>query len=42
MVEEYEIGLATTADIDAVLNLQERNLPHQGGTLSIRVGWQVL
>ena len=36
MVEKYEIALATTGDIDAVLNLQERNLPHQGGMLSAR------
>jgi L-amino acid N-acyltransferase YncA len=36
MVEDYEITLATADDIDGVLDLQERNLPHRGGTLSAR------
>jgi hypothetical protein len=31
MVEKYEIALATTDDLDAVLDLQERNLPQLPG-----------
>jgi L-amino acid N-acyltransferase YncA len=37
MDEIYEIGSATVDDISAILDLQERNLPHQGGTLSARL-----
>ena len=37
MDEIYEIGSATVGDISAILDLQERNLPHQGGTLSARL-----
>ena len=36
MDEDHEITLATIDDIDAILNLQERNLPDRGGTLSAR------
>lgn len=36
MVDDYEITLATEDDIDGVLDLQERSLPHRGGTLSAR------
>jgi L-amino acid N-acyltransferase YncA len=36
MDEVYEITLATNDDIDAILDLQERNLPDRGGTLSAR------
>ena len=36
MDEDYEIDLARKDDIDAVLDLQERNLAHRGGTLSAR------
>jgi hypothetical protein len=36
MVEDYEIALATTDDFDAILDLQERSLPHRHGTLSAR------
>ena len=32
----YEISLATNDDIDAILDLQEHNLPDRGGTLSAR------
>jgi L-amino acid N-acyltransferase YncA len=32
----YEIALATRDDVDAVLDLQERNQPDRGGTLSVR------
>jgi L-amino acid N-acyltransferase YncA len=41
MVEHYEIVQATRDDINGILNLQERNLPHRGGTLSARFdrGW---
>ena len=37
MDEIYEIGSATVDDISAILDLQERNLPHRGGTLSARL-----
>lgn len=36
MDEAYEIVRATKDDIDGVLDLQENNLPHRGGTLSVR------
>jgi L-amino acid N-acyltransferase YncA len=36
MDTNYEIDLAGKDDIDAVLDLQERNLAHRGGTLSAR------
>jgi L-amino acid N-acyltransferase YncA len=36
MDKDYEIDLARKDDIDAVLDLQERNLAHRGGTLSAR------
>jgi L-amino acid N-acyltransferase YncA len=36
MDANYEIDLARKDDIDAVLDLQERNLAHRGGTLSAR------
>jgi L-amino acid N-acyltransferase YncA len=32
----YEIALATRADIAGILDLQEQNLREQGGTLSVR------
>ena len=31
----YEIALATSADIDGILELQEENLSHRGGMLSV-------
>jgi hypothetical protein len=31
----YEIALATSADIDGILELQEENLSHRGGILSV-------
>ncbi len=37
MDEIYEIGSATVDDISAILDLQERNLAHRGGTLSARL-----
>src|SRR3712207_3008585 len=37
MDESYEIGSATGDDISAILDLQERNLPDRGGTLSARL-----
>ena len=37
MPEECEIAVATTGDIDAILDLQEQNLPSHGGTLSVRL-----
>ena len=37
MDEIYEIGSATVDDIGAILDLQERNLAHRGGTLSARL-----
>lgn len=37
MDEIYVIALATEDDIDAILDLQERNLPERGGTLSARL-----
>jgi L-amino acid N-acyltransferase YncA len=40
MVEDYGVALATTDDIDAILDLQERNLPHRGGTLSARFPYE--
>ncbi len=36
MTADCEIALATEADVDGILGLQERNLPHRGGTLSAR------
>ena len=36
MGANYEIDLARKDDIDAVLDLKERNLAHRGGTLSAR------
>jgi L-amino acid N-acyltransferase YncA len=33
----YEIGLATESDLEGILDLQEANLPHRGGTLSARL-----
>jgi L-amino acid N-acyltransferase YncA len=33
--EDYEIAVATRADIPGILHLQEHNLPSQGGTLSV-------
>ena len=33
----YEIGLGTESDLDGILDLQEANLPHRGGTLSARL-----
>ena len=32
-----EVALATKEDIDAIVDLQERNLPDHGGTLSARL-----
>ena len=37
MDETYEIGSATVDDINAILDLQERNLAYRGGTLSARL-----
>jgi L-amino acid N-acyltransferase YncA len=31
----YEISLATSADVDGILGLQEENLSHRGGMLSV-------
>ena len=31
----YEISLATSADVDGILELQEENLSHRGGMLSV-------
>ena len=36
MTGDHEIGPAAGGDIDGILDLQERNLPHSGGTLSAR------
>ena len=36
MTVNYIIQLATSADIPAILELQEQNLPDSGGTLSVR------
>jgi hypothetical protein len=33
---DYEIIQATAKDIDGILDLQERNQPERGGTLSAR------
>ena len=35
-IDGYEVVRATAADIDGILDLQERNLPHRGGALSAR------
>lgn len=37
MTAGYQIGLAEKGDIDGILDLQERNLPQRGGTLSARL-----
>jgi L-amino acid N-acyltransferase YncA len=37
MIAGYEVGLAEQDDIDGILELQERNLPQQGGMLSTRL-----
>ena len=37
MTADYEIFLGTPEDIPGVLTLQEANLPHNGGTLSVRL-----
>ena len=36
MIADYEIVLGTPDDIPGVLMLQEANLPHSGGSLSVR------
>ena len=36
-IDEYEVVRATAADIDGILDLQERNQPERGGTLSARL-----
>jgi L-amino acid N-acyltransferase YncA len=36
MFQRCEVRLATADDIPGMLDLQERNLPHRGGTLSAR------
>jgi L-amino acid N-acyltransferase YncA len=38
MADDYDIALATPADIPGILALQEENLPGQGGSLSVRLG----
>ena len=35
MIADYEIVLGTPDDIPGVLMLQEANLPHNGGSLSV-------
>ena len=35
--EPYDTGLAAEDDLNAILDLQERNLPKSGGTLSARL-----
>ena len=37
MEQVYTIALATKADVEAILDLQEQNLPDRGGTLSVRL-----
>lgn len=37
MTADYEIFLGTSEDIPGVLSLQEANLPHKGGSLSVRL-----
>jgi ribosomal protein S18 acetylase RimI-like enzyme len=37
MTADYEIFLGTPEDISGVLTLQEANLPHNGGNLSVRL-----
>jgi hypothetical protein len=37
MTAGCEIGLAQRGDIDGILDLQERNPPQSGGTLSARL-----
>jgi L-amino acid N-acyltransferase YncA len=37
MLQDYAIVLATSDDIAGMLDLQERNLPYRGGTLSVRL-----
>ena len=36
-IDEYEVVRATAADIDGILDLQERNQPERGGALSARL-----
>jgi L-amino acid N-acyltransferase YncA len=36
-IDDYEVVRATAADIDGILDLQERNQPERGGTLSARL-----
>jgi L-amino acid N-acyltransferase YncA len=36
MTAGYDIGLATEGDIEGILDLQDRNQPDRGGTLSAR------
>ena len=37
VIDDHEVAHATAQDIDGILDLQERNLPHRGGTLSARL-----
>jgi L-amino acid N-acyltransferase YncA len=37
---DYEIALATRDDIAGILDLQEQNLPEQGGVLSVRLPFE--
>jgi L-amino acid N-acyltransferase YncA len=37
MHADTDIGLATPEDIPSILTLQEENLPHRGGSLSVRL-----
>jgi GNAT superfamily N-acetyltransferase len=37
MADDYDIALATPADIPGILALQEENLPDRGGSLSVRL-----
>jgi hypothetical protein len=42
-IDVCEIAQATAEDIDGILDLQERNQPERGGTLSARLprdGWK--
>ena len=37
MIADYDIVFGTPDDVPGILTLQEANLPHKGGTLSVRL-----
>src|SRR5215475_592432 len=37
MIDDYEIVFGAPGDIPGILMIQEANLPHNGGTLSVRL-----